>query len=184
MDRQWWWCNINLKHFFSQSFFFIICVIYYLPQRKKVSTHLQTTTASNTGPNRCQRVTTGSNGSQRVTTGPNGLQRVPTGPNGFDGGGRKGQWPVYNLPNTSIIFRGFFFIRIILCQNEWMRTHKFCSFLRSSSCVVPTFFLYDGRLHRFWRRKTERKKFLYVSPLHHRPTTTERERRNFFLEKF
>ena len=38
-----------------------------------------------------------------------------------------------------------------------MRTHKFCSFLRS--CVVPTFFLYDGRLHRFWRFEDfERKK--------------------------
>ena len=46
--------------------------------------------------------------SKRVTTGPNGLQhngleRVPTGSNGFDGGGRKGQWHVYYLHNTSII---------------------------------------------------------------------------------
>ena len=46
-----------------------------LPQRKVVSTQLQT----------------GYNGSQRVTTGPNGLervpsQRVPTGSNGFEGG--------------------------------------------------------------------------------------------------
>ena len=53
--------------------------------------------------------------------------------------------------------------------------HKFCSFW--SSCV-PTF-LY-GRLHRE-RRKTERKKFLYV--LHHlRPYNTER--RNFFQRNF
>jgi len=32
---------------------------------------------------------------------------------------------------------------------KFLRTHKFCSFWSSSSCV-PTFFVY-GRLQRFWR---------------------------------
>ena len=65
-----------------------------LPQRKVVSTQLQT----------------GYNGSQRVTTGPNGLKRVPSQrvPTGLTGGGgeRKGQWHVYYLP-TIILFISF-----------------------------------------------------------------------------
>ena len=69
-----WWAGDGETFSFSlsQSFFSLLC---NLPQRKVVSTQLQT----------------GYNGSQRVTTGPNGLervpsQRVPTGSNGFEGG--------------------------------------------------------------------------------------------------
>ena len=74
------------KNFSLSQSFFSLC---NLPQRKVVSTQLQT----------------GYNGSQRVTTGPNGLERVPSQrvPTGLRGGGRKGQWHVYYLPNTSII---------------------------------------------------------------------------------
>ena len=82
------WCKTYKNFSLSQSFF-SLC---NLPQRKVVSTQLQT----------------GYNGSQRVTTDPNGLERVPTGSNGFDGGrgGRKGQWHVYYLP-TIILFISF-----------------------------------------------------------------------------
>ena len=48
-------------------------------------------------------------------------------------------------------------LKFLLCHNEWMRgEHKFlCSFCRS--CVLRDYY-YDGRLHRFWRRKTAREK--------------------------
>ena len=68
-----WWAGDGETFSFSlsQSFFSLLC---NLPQRKVVSTQLQT----------------GYNGSQRVTTGPNGLERVPSQrvPTGSNGGGR------------------------------------------------------------------------------------------------
>jgi len=67
-----------------------------------------------------------------------------------------------------------FISHIEVCHNEIFENifHKFCSFW--SSCVLT--FVYDGRLHGE-RRKTERKKFLYVSNEHYiiTPAPPQRE---------
>ena len=87
-----WWAGDGETFSFSlsQSFFSLLC---NLPQRKVVSTQLQT----------------GYNGSQRVTTGPNGLervpsQRVPTGSNGFEGGEEERSMTRLLSPHNNIIY--------------------------------------------------------------------------------
>jgi hypothetical protein len=72
----------------------------------------------------------------------------------------------------------------VATMNEWEDTpffDKFCSFwsscgLRETSRVVD--YTQILKIWRFWEKKGK----MYVSPLHHHHR--ERERRNFFLEKF